>query len=135
MAAAVIRRLIDGLLALRNDFGDVDRSQGIEGHFPSPFIGKATCSSAFISRDQSLAAFVYHFLPNFSRELITPNAMQLFPETTLTTTLGGHPWSLHPGRIVAHVLSVPTFQFGDPVVLGVRVKSGDFSFHRPVAGS
>jgi hypothetical protein len=35
-----VRRLIDGLLALRNDFGEVDRSQGIEGHFPSSFIGK-----------------------------------------------------------------------------------------------
>jgi len=69
------------------------------------------------------------------RELFTLNAIQFFPDPTLTTILGGDPWSLHPGRIVAHVLSVPTFQFGDPVIVRVRVKSDDFPFHRPVAGS
>jgi len=69
------------------------------------------------------------YLRNFSRELITPNAIQLLPEATPTTFLSGHPWSLHPRRVVAHVLSVPTFQFGDPVVFGVHVKSGDLSFH------
>jgi hypothetical protein len=122
------------ILALRNDFGDVDRSEGIEGHFPSTFIAKATRSSVFIkprseSRGIRLSLFA-RFL-----WLITPSASQLVPEATLTTFVGGHPWSLNPGRIVAHVLSVPTFQFGDPVVLGVRVESGDFSFHCPIPGS
>lgn len=43
-----------------------------------------------------------------------------------TAFFGRDPEAIGPGRIVPHVLAVAAFQFRDPIVVFVQMKSGNF---------
>jgi hypothetical protein len=57
-------------------------------------------------------------------------ALKLFSDSRSTTFRRKDPRAIYPRRIVARVLKVAAIEFGDPVIFGVQVETGDAAFHR-----
>src|SRR5579885_734544 len=56
-------------------------------------------------------------------------AVQYDTEAALAPFGRNHPWTVHPGRVVPHVLAVPAVEVSDPMALLVLMECDDFSFH------
>lgn len=60
---------------------------------------------------------------------LTLFALQLKTQHGCPTFGSHHPWPVHPGRVVAHMLIVATRQLGNPVIFFVLVVTSYRLFH------
>jgi len=61
---------------------------------------------------------------------ITFLTVKLLTQHVRSTGLGDHPWPFNPGRVVADMLEVTTYQFRHPVMLFVQVEASNGLFHK-----
>jgi len=61
-------------------------------------------------------------------------AKQPFADGGVTAFLGGGPWPIDPGRVVANVLGVTAFEVGYPVAFFVLVETDDLAFEAATHG-
>ena len=67
--------------------------------------------------------------------LITVLTVQDRPETAAASLRRDDPGAIKPGRCVADVLLVPTFQVRHPILRGILMKTDDLALHGDLTGT